>query len=101
MIAVSKYLNKKKEYGCLMSVPYKCQLQQSALVFVLINAEYLPCKSCDHLAIHSTPHTCAILVNFYRPVVHLRHCLHLNVVPMTVVFPLPVDVCGEVFSHIV
>lgn len=46
-------------------------------------------------------HTCALLVNFYWPIVHLCHSLHLDMVPVAVVFPLPVDVCGEVFCHVV
>lgn len=45
--------------------------------------------------------TCAVLVDLHRPVVHLRHGLHLDVVAVTVVFPFPVDVCGEVFCHVV
>lgn len=45
--------------------------------------------------------TCAVLVNLHWPVVHLRHGLHLDVVAMAVVFPLPVDVCGEVLCHVV
>lgn len=45
--------------------------------------------------------TCAVLVNLHWPVVHLRHGLHLDVVAVAVVFPLPVDVCGEVLCHVV
>lgn len=45
--------------------------------------------------------TCAILVHLHGPVVHLSHGLHLNVVAMAVVFPLPVDVGGEVLCDIV
>lgn len=45
--------------------------------------------------------TCAVLVHLHWPVVHLSHCLHLNVVAMAIVFPLPIDVCGEVLCYIV
>lgn len=45
--------------------------------------------------------TCAVLVHLHRPVVHLCHGLHLNVVAMAVVFPLPVDVGGKVLCDIV
>lgn len=45
--------------------------------------------------------TCAILIHLHRPVVHLRHGLHLNVVAMAVVFPFPVDIGGEVLRDIV
>lgn len=31
--------------------------------------------------------TCAVLVHLHRPVVHLCHGLHLNVVAMAVAFP--------------
>lgn len=45
--------------------------------------------------------TCAVLVDLHRSVVHFSHGLHLNVVAMAIVFPFPVDVCGEVLCHIV
>lgn len=45
--------------------------------------------------------TCAVLVHLHRSVVHFSHGLHLNVVAMAIVFPFPVDVCGEVLCHIV
>lgn len=45
--------------------------------------------------------TCAVLVHLHRSVVHLRHGLHLDVVAVAIVFPLPVDVCGEVLCHVV
>lgn len=46
-------------------------------------------------------HTCAILVNLHRSIVHLCHSLHLNMVAVTVVFPLPVDVSGEIFCYVI
>ena len=45
--------------------------------------------------------TCAVLVHLHRSVVHLSHGLHLDVVAMAIVFPLPIDVCGEVLCHVV
>lgn len=45
--------------------------------------------------------TCAILVHLHWSIVHLGHSLHLNVVSMTVVFPFPVNVGGEVLCHVV
>lgn len=45
--------------------------------------------------------TCAILVHLHWSIVHLCHSLHLNVVSMTVVFPFPVNVGGEVLCHVV
>lgn len=53
------------------------------------------CSSTHHRS------TCAVLVHLHGPVVHLCHGLHLNVVAMAVVFPLPVDVGGEVLCYIV
>ncbi len=45
--------------------------------------------------------TCAVLVHLHRSVVHLSHSLHLNVFAMAIVFPLPVDVRGEILRHVV
>lgn len=49
----------------------------------------------------TTPLTCAVLIHLHRPVVHFRHGLHLDVVAVAIVFPLPVDVRGEVLRHVV
>ena len=44
-------------------------------------------------------HTCSILEHFNGPVVHLSQCLHLQVVAIAMITPLPVDVLLEILCN--
>ena len=53
-------------------------------------------KFSSAMSIETEPHTDAVLVDLNGSVVHLGHCLHLQVVAIAVVTPLPIDVLLKV-----
>ena len=44
--------------------------------------------------------TDTITENLDVSIVHFTHCLHFNMIAMNILQSLPINICGEIFGHV-